>query len=365
MLCADSFSVTHDCFEGSLVKVISCQSIASGRTDVLGLAPSVLVIRDQLGAHAYEMNQEFYTLGRSKHATIHLMGSTVSRIHAAIYHVQGDDGCAHFLLVDGHPESKQPSTNGSYINGNRISEQYLQSCDKLAFGTDVTGLFFTAAANLVNHPDFVVECRLNRALRDWAVTHNIQVMVSSPTPSPGGATAETVLVNPFGAEVEETTAAFVPPLNYQQQQAAAPASGPAIALEQVDTDHLLEPTYAKIGQILVRKALITQAQLEQALEQQASSNIPLGQYFVASGLLSAEDLDCAVRNQRMRIGEILARRELITVDQLRYALQLQHQNPNKRLGEVLIEQGMISLEELEAAIQEQHWRRNGFWFLND
>lgn len=330
---------------------------------MLGLAPSVLVIRDQLGAHAYEMNQEFYILGRSKHATIHLMGSTVSRIHAAIYRVQGDDGCAHFLLVDGHPESKQPSTNGSYINGNRISEQCLQSCDKLAFGTDVTGLFFTAAANLANHPDFVVECRLNRALRDWAATHDIPVTVSSPSSS--SATTELVVVNPFGAEIEETTAAFVPPLNYQEQQAAAPASGPPIALEQVDTDHLLEPTYAKIGQILVRKALITQAQLEQALEEQASSNIPLGQYFVASGLLSAEDLDCAVRNQRMRIGEILMRRELITADQLRYALQLQHQNPNKRLGEVLIEQSMISLEELEAAIQEQHWRRNGFWFLND
>lgn len=308
------------------------------------------------------MNQDFYTLGRSKHATIHLMGSTVSRIHAAIYRVEGLDDHDHYLLVDGHPESKQPSTNGSYINGNRIAEQYLQSCDKIAFGTDVTGLFFTANASLANHPDFVVECRLNKALRDWASTHNIQVTVTSPPPS---RKPQSVSVNALVGEAEETTAAFAPPLKIRDQQPAPAPSKPPAPTEQVDTDHLLEPTYAKIGQILVRKALITQAQLEQALEQQANSNVPLGQYFVEHGLLSSEDLERAVQNQRMRVGEILTRRELITADQLRYALQIQHQTPNKRLGEILIEQGMISLEQLEAAIQEQHWRRNGFWFLND
>ncbi|KKI98268.1 hypothetical protein PROH_20605 [Prochlorothrix hollandica PCC 9006 = CALU 1027] len=67
----------------------------------------------------------------------------------------------------------------------------------------------------------------------------------------------------------------------------------------------------------------------------------------------------------MPLGEILLRRELITSDNLRSALQAQHQTPNKRLGEILIEQGLITLEDLEASIQEQHWRRNGFWFLND
>lgn len=268
-----------------------------------GLAPSVLVIRDQLGAHAYEMGQNFYTLGRSKHATIHLTGATVSRIHAGIYRLQGDNGQDHYLLVDGHPETRQPSTNGSYVNGHRITKQYLQSCDKLTFGTDVTGLFFTAHADLASHPDFVAECRFNKALRTWAATQKINVA----TPHPLSPAAADPVPSPMVThDPEETTQAFAPPLKSHPKQPSAIPSPPA-SLEQVDTDHLLEPTYAKIGQILVRKALITQAQLEQALEQQAKSNIPLGQYFVEHGLLSQADLEKAVHNQRMKIGEILRR----------------------------------------------------------
>ncbi|WP_017713261.1 FHA domain-containing protein [Prochlorothrix hollandica] len=304
-------------------------------------------------------------MGRSKQAAVHLMGTTVSRIHAALYRVQDDADQGCYVLVDGHPDTQQPSTNGSYVNGNRITERcVLQSCDKIAFGTDVTGLFFTADPDLPRHSDFVVECRVNQELRVWAESHQIPLTAAKTQANSAGLDAAGAGGFDVPNRGEEVTQALAPPLSVAFSPVGASIS-PAPADRSVDTDHLLEPTYAKIGQILVRKALITQAQLEQALEQQAASNIPLGQYFIDNGLLTPESLERAVYNQRMPLGEILLRRELITSDNLRSALQAQHQTPNKRLGEILIEQGLITLEDLEASIQEQHWRRNGFWFLND
>lgn len=325
---------------------------------VTNSAPSlvhhVLVIRDQSGAHAHDLHQEFYTIGRSKHAAIHISGATVSRIHAALYRVAGIEGQPCYRLLDGHPETQQASTNGSYVNGIRVSDQYLKHCDRVAFGTDVTGQFFRVDPNLPPHPDFALECRLNPALLAWANNHGIDLTTTGPGQPPPVAPPPSPFLS-LGVDGEAQTHGQI--ASWEPMGSGTPPEEP------VDTGHLVEPSYTKLGQILVRKGLITQEQLETALTAQDDQHIPLGQYLVEEGLVSQKAMDEAVQNQQMRLGEILLRRQWISVDQLRSALQRQHENPHRRLGELLIEQGLLTLPQLEAAIQEQHWRRNGFWFL--
>jgi hypothetical protein len=64
----------------------------------------------------------------------------------------------------------------------------------------------------------------------------------------------------------------------------------------------------------------------------------------------------------MKLGQILIRRQLISEQQLHEALRLQ-QFRFRQLGQILVMQGLISPQELQAALEEQHWRRYGFWVI--
>ncbi len=64
----------------------------------------------------------------------------------------------------------------------------------------------------------------------------------------------------------------------------------------------------------------------------------------------------------MLLGEILIRKNLISCQQLNSILT-QQQTTKKKLGESLLEDGLISAEELEKALQEQYWRQHGYWVI--
>lgn len=64
----------------------------------------------------------------------------------------------------------------------------------------------------------------------------------------------------------------------------------------------------------------------------------------------------------VKIGEILVRRGLITQNQLDRMLQIQRQNA-KLLGELLLEQYWICQDDLHHALQEQQWREEGLWVI--
>lgn len=64
----------------------------------------------------------------------------------------------------------------------------------------------------------------------------------------------------------------------------------------------------------------------------------------------------------MLLGEILIRKKLISRGQLNSIL-IQQQKTKKKLGELLLELGLISTEEREKALQEQYWRKNGYWVI--
>lgn len=65
----------------------------------------------------------------------------------------------------------------------------------------------------------------------------------------------------------------------------------------------------------------------------------------------------------MKIGEILIRRKLISPAKLNQAIEIQA-SCRQKLGELLMFQGWIQQEQLEAALKEQYWRENGYWIID-
>lgn len=65
----------------------------------------------------------------------------------------------------------------------------------------------------------------------------------------------------------------------------------------------------------------------------------------------------------MKLGEILLKKKLISLDQLEQALNLQCLY-SKKLGELLINKGWLQRHDLHQALQEQHSRKQGFWIID-
>jgi chromosome segregation ATPase len=152
-----------------------------------------------------------------------------------------------------------------------------------------------------------------------------------------------------------------------------------------------------IGAIFVEKGLITEQELERALELQKNTGTRLGEILVAQFGVSRLDLASALADQwealerprrltlsedapprpdpeltapeadpdevatewteaddqaRRPIGEIFVEQGTITEEQLRHALTVQ-QETGQRLGEVLVAQGSLSRLELASALADQ------------
>ncbi|NES83169.1 MAG: hypothetical protein F6K10_18155 [Moorea sp. SIO2B7] len=65
----------------------------------------------------------------------------------------------------------------------------------------------------------------------------------------------------------------------------------------------------------------------------------------------------------MKLGEILIRKKLISKKQMLQVIASQL-SCGKRLGELLIEYGLISAEDIALALREQYWRAKGFWVID-
>ena len=65
----------------------------------------------------------------------------------------------------------------------------------------------------------------------------------------------------------------------------------------------------------------------------------------------------------MKLGEILLRRQLISKLQLETIL-FQQQSCSQKIGELLLEKGWVSEQDLTMALKEQQWRYQGFWVIN-
>ncbi|MGB3191471.1 MAG: hypothetical protein WBB43_18845 [Limnoraphis sp.] len=66
---------------------------------------------------------------------------------------------------------------------------------------------------------------------------------------------------------------------------------------------------------------------------------------------------------QVKLGQILVRKKLISFSQLEQILTFQSSSSQK-LGELLVTQRLIGEEDLQLAMKEQYWRHNGFWVID-
>jgi type IV pilus assembly protein PilB len=112
----------------------------------------------------------------------------------------------------------------------------------------------------------------------------------------------------------------------------------------------------RLGEMLVREGLITEAQLADALRQQQglATYIPLGHILVEQKLVTRRQLNLLLENaeKRPRLGELLVRSSAITAAQLAHALDRQR-TMHMPLGQVLIRLGYITDETMRLALALQ------------
>jgi type IV pilus assembly protein PilB len=108
-----------------------------------------------------------------------------------------------------------------------------------------------------------------------------------------------------------------------------------------------------IGQLLIQEGHIDEEQLQSALAEQArlEQYRPLGEILVARGSVSKRVLHNVILKHRkqIRLGELLVKMGIITVEQLMGALEIQGRSA-KRLGQVLAERQLVTRFQLVNAI---------------
>ncbi len=135
--------------------------------------------------------------------------------------------------------------------------------------------------------------------------------------------------------------------------------------------------WRQLGTLLADEGLLTEPELELALDEQRRTGRLLGQIVVDRGYVSAFSLARVLSAQHgvelqrpdpepepaphlavaptmwRPLGRLLVEKDLITQTQLADAL-LQQSDTNGRLGEILIERGAITGSDLARALSEQH-----------
>lgn len=103
-----------------------------------------------------------------------------------------------------------------------------------------------------------------------------------------------------------------------------------------------EAAKPRIGELLVSRGLISNEQLEEALQQQRESGGRLGDIILARGQVSTVEFYGALTDhfRKGRIGDLLVERGLITEDQLAEAIVI-HKEWGSRIGDVIQAKGWV------------------------
>lgn len=141
------------------------------------------------------------------------------------------------------------------------------------------------------------------------------------------------------------------------------------AQESVETTNssnvlVFDPKPSKIGEILVRQNLVSETVLSRALEEQRFLTKKLGEILIDRQYISQAELEYHLRNQKIKLGELLVERQLISESRLNRLLNKQ-KLANKKLGEIIVQQKILSGEQLQQLLIEQYWRHKGLWLAFD
>jgi type IV pilus assembly protein PilB len=113
------------------------------------------------------------------------------------------------------------------------------------------------------------------------------------------------------------------------------------------------PAETRLGRLLVEEGLITEDHLTAALQKQAASQayLPLGRLLLDDRHITARQLALVLErsNKRPKLGEVLLRSRAISEAQLQQGLQEQ-QRSKRPLGEVLVKMGLLTDEVMRQAL---------------
>lgn len=114
------------------------------------------------------------------------------------------------------------------------------------------------------------------------------------------------------------------------------------------------PFRPKLGELLVNRGYITEAQLKEAL---ALQKLKIGEILLHLGHITEAQLKEALRLQKMqpkKLGEILIELGYVSSGQIHHALEKRYQ----KLGKILIDMELIDQEELRGILGRQWYSRH-------
>jgi pSer/pThr/pTyr-binding forkhead associated (FHA) protein len=85
-------------------------------------------------AQNFQLEKAYYTIGRGKNCDIHIANNRfISRVHSTLV-IAEEEGRTCCLLIDGSLVSGDRSSNGTWVNGDRVNKVKLNHQDVITFG---------------------------------------------------------------------------------------------------------------------------------------------------------------------------------------------------------------------------------------
>ncbi len=110
----------------------------------------------------------------------------------------------------------------------------------------------------------------------------------------------------------------------------------------------------RLGEVLVARGFISRAELEEALDEQ---KLRIGDLLLQTGKISSRQQEKAVAYQRshekIRMGEVLVELGFVSKDDVNCALQ----RSNRKLGSILVERGLIAEVDLRRMLGRMWYGR--------
>ncbi|MFZ4665846.1 MAG: FHA domain-containing protein, partial [Prochlorotrichaceae cyanobacterium] len=263
------------------------------------------------------------------------------------------EGGFAYRVVDGDSRTNKRSANGTYVNGQQVTSYELMNNDYILFARGVAAKFLylmpEAAERVIASPASIMQ-DIDPAFR------------SDPQSSIQSTSAPTLDYEIPKSRRFEVSPTIV--LNSKKSLQQEPGNQKPIASNVTNSQKVGKKVqYGRLGQFFLRTAALDEEELQKLLLEQSNSEKRIGELLVERGVISQSDLDKALENQQIHLGEILLKRHYITQEQLAEALMKQ-MSTREPLGHILLREGWVTAPEIEQALKEQQWRRNGFWFLD-
>jgi hypothetical protein len=157
--------------------------------------------------------------------------------------------------------------------------------------------------------------------------------------------------NPESAEPAETE---YDASSYEEMGSFDEYVVPELPAQYIVDDAVIEDN--RIGQLLLRHRMLSLEQLEQCLDYQLEHpGSLLGEVVIEMGIATVEDIQGVLKLQlsELRLGQILLRTKCISQDQLDIAL-VDQENTGELLGSILIGFGFCTPEQINWAIDQQN-----------